>query len=72
MTRKSTAVEFLRDLALRVGAAVTVVAIFVALGYVNRTDLFGLSSVLGNQGAFFAAAFALVGLVALGWVGIRQ
>ncbi|WP_255151081.1 hypothetical protein [Halorarius halobius] len=63
---------FLKDLGMRLGAGAVVVGIFFGLGYLNRTDVFGLSAVLGSEGAFFAVAFLLVGLVAVGWMVLMQ
>ena len=64
--------NFLKELGMRLGAAVVVVGSFVGLGYANRTNLFGLSRVLNNQLAFFAIAFLLVGVASLGWVTFQQ
>ncbi|KTG11186.1 hypothetical protein [Haloferax profundi] len=72
MASDSSLERFLMDFGLRAGAAAVVFGIFVGLGYVNRIDLFGLSSTLGSQSAFFAAAFFLVGLVAGGWILFRR
>ena len=68
MARDFTFENFLKDLGMRTGAAVVVVGIFFGLGYINRTDFLGLSSLLGNQLIFFATAFLLVGIVPLGWI----
>ncbi|WP_410765729.1 hypothetical protein [Haloferax sp. DFSO60] len=62
----------LKELGMRTGAAAVVVGVFVGLGYLNRTDFLGLSSALGTQHAFFAAAFLLVGVLSGGWVLIQQ
>lgn len=72
MAREFTLEEFLRDLGLRIGAAAVVLGIFVGLGYAKRTDVLGLSSVLGGPGAFFAAAFLLIGVASVGWIAIRR
>lgn len=72
MARDLTFVNFLKDLGMRVGAAAVVVGVFFGLGYVNRTDFLGLSSLLGNQLAFFAVAFLLVGIVSSGWVAFQR
>jgi hypothetical protein len=54
--------NFLKDLGMRLGAAAVILGIFFGLGYANRTDLLGLSNLLGNQFAFFAVAFFLIGV----------
>ena len=72
MARDLSFENFLRELGLRIGAAAVVVGIFYGVGYINRTGFFGLSRFLDNQVLFFAAAFGLVGLVSLGWIGFQQ
>ncbi|MGB9965695.1 hypothetical protein [Halobacterium sp. CBA1126] len=64
--------SFLRDLGLRLGAAAVVLGVFVGLGYVNRTNLFGLSRLLGSQVVFFAVAFLVIGLVSICWIVFQQ
>lgn len=64
--------NFLKDLGMQIGAATVVVGIFFALGYINRTDLFGLSGLLGNQRVFFAVAFLLVGIVSVCWIVFQR
>lgn len=68
MAPDTTLKSFLSDLGMRLGAAAVVVGIFFGLSYLNRTDLFGLSRLLGNQFAFFTVAFLLVGIVSVGWI----
>jgi hypothetical protein len=53
------------DLKMRIGAGAVVIAVFFGLGYVKRTDLLGLVSLLGSGTAFFTAAFGMIGAV---WV----
>jgi hypothetical protein len=57
---------------MRIGAAAVVVCVFFGLGYVNRTDLFGLSGLLDNQLVFFAVAFVLVGIASVCWVVFQR
>jgi uncharacterized membrane protein len=68
MSRDLTLYNFLKELGMRIGAAAIVLGIFFGLGYVNRTDLLGLSGFLGTQFVFFAVAFPLVGIVSVGWI----
>jgi len=68
MARDLSVGNFLRELSMRAGAAVVVVGIFVGLGFLNRTDLFGLSNLLGTQVAFTGVAFLLLGIVSGGWI----
>ncbi|WP_248897430.1 hypothetical protein [Haloplanus halobius] len=70
MARDLTLRNFLRDLRLRLGAAAVVVGIFFGLGYLNRIDFLG--GVLDSQAAFFGAAFLLIGIVSLVWIGIQR
>ncbi len=72
MVPEPTLDGFLRDLALRIGAGIVVIGIFFGLGYLNRTDFFGLSDFLGNQSVFFGSAFLLVGIASLGWMMIQR
>jgi hypothetical protein len=72
MSPEPTLKDFLRDLGLRIGAAVVVVSIFFALGYINRVDFLGLSSLLGGQLLVFGGAFLLVSLVSLGWIFLQR
>jgi hypothetical protein len=72
VTRDFPVRSFLTELGMRVGAATAVVAVFFGLGYLNRTNAFGLFGFLGNRLAFFGTAFLLVGLLSLGWVGFRR
>lgn len=64
--------NFLKDLGMRIGAAAVVLCIFFSLGYLNRTDLFGLSSLLGTPLAFFAVAFLLVGVSSVCWIVFQR
>jgi hypothetical protein len=64
--------NFLKDFGMRIGAAAVVVGIFFGLGYIKRTDLLGLSSLLDGQLAFFTAAFVLVTLAAVTWILYQQ
>lgn len=72
MAPAPTLENFLRDLGRRIGAAVVVVSIFFALGYINRVDFLGLSSLLGGQLLVFGGAFVLVSLAALAWICLQQ
>lgn len=72
MARGLTFLNFLKELGMRVAAAAVVLGIFFGLGYANRVNFLGLSSLLGNQGNFFGAAFLLVGLVSLGWIVVQR
>lgn len=72
MAPEPTLENFLRDLGLRIGAAVVVVGIFFGLGYINRTDFLGLSDLLGNQLVFLGGAFLLIGVAALGWMLLQR
>jgi hypothetical protein len=55
----------LKDLGMRVGAALVVISVFFGLGYVKRTDFLGLGSLLESGTAFFTAAFGIIGAL---WV----
>jgi predicted outer membrane lipoprotein len=57
--------DFLKDLSMRVVAALVVIFVFFALGYLRKTNLFGLGALLDSGTAFFAAAFGIIGAV---WV----
>lgn len=72
MARDFTFRNFLQELGMRLGAAVVVVSVFLGVGYFNRTNFFGLSSVLGTQASFFAISLLLIGLFSLSWIGIQQ
>lgn len=72
MSRDLSFKNFLKDLGMRLGAAAIVVGIFFGLGYINRTDLFGLSSLLGNQFVFFAVAFLLIGVCSVCWIVFQR
>jgi hypothetical protein len=52
-----------KDLGIRVGAAIVVISVFFGLGYVKRTDLLGLGSLLESGMAFFTAAFGIIGAI---------
>lgn len=54
---------FLNDLGMRIGAAIVVISVFFGLGYVKRTDLLGLGSLLESSTAFFTAAFGIIGAI---------
>lgn len=68
MAERFTFQNFVRDLGMRLGAAAVVISIFFGLGYIKRTDLLGLSSVLDGQLSFFTAAFLLITMVAVAWI----
>ena len=53
----------LKDIGMRVGAALVVISVFFGLGYVKRTDLLGLGGLLESGTAFFTAAFGIIGAV---------
>jgi predicted outer membrane lipoprotein len=56
---------FLKDLSMRIGAAIVVISVFFGLGYVKKTNFLGLGALLDSGTAFFAAAFGIIGAV---WV----
>ena len=68
MAQRFTFKNFLKDFGMRIGAAAVVVGIFFGLGWANRTNFLGLSSLLDCQLAFFTAAFLLIALVAVAWI----
>lgn len=72
MVSDSNVPDVLKELGMRIGAAVVVVGVFAGLGYVNRTNLFGLSSILDTREAFFAVAFLVIGAVTVGWFAFQQ
>lgn len=72
MARDFTFGSFLKEIGMRIGAAVVVVGVFFGLGYLNRTDFLGLSSILGNRSSFFAVSFVLIGILSLSWLGVQQ
>lgn len=72
MARDLSLRNFLKDLGMRLGAAAIVVGIFLGLGYLNRTNLFGLSSLLDSQLIFFGTAFGLIALASLAWILIQR
>ncbi|WP_311174133.1 hypothetical protein [Halobellus ordinarius] len=72
MARDFTFGNFLKEVGMRLGAAVVVVSVFLGVGYFNRTNFLGLSSVLGTQASFVAVSLALIGLISLSWIGIQQ
>lgn len=72
MARDFTFRNFLKEVGMRLGAAVVVVSVFLGVGYFNRTNFLGLSSVLGTQASFVAVSLLLIGLISLGWIGIQQ
>jgi len=57
--------NFLKDLGMRLGAAAVVV------GYLNRINFFGFSTLLDSQSIFFGTAFGLIGLASLTWIIIQ-
>ena len=72
MARDFTFTNFLKDLGMRVGAAVVVVGVFFGLSYINRTDFLVLSSFLGDQLVFFTVAFLLIGTASSIWIAFRR
>jgi hypothetical protein len=72
MSRDLSFRGFLRDLGARLCAGAVVVGVFFGLGYLDRTDVPGISTLLGTRLGFFATAFALIGTVALGWIAVQQ
>lgn len=68
MSNRFTFQNFVKDLGMRIGAAAVVIGIFFGLGYVKRTDLLVLSSLLNGKLAFFTTAFLLITLVAVAWI----
>jgi len=63
MGRGGSIRDFLKDLGMRVVAALVVISVFFGLGYVKRTNLFGLGALLSSGTAFFAAAFGIIGCI---------
>jgi len=55
--------DFLEDLCRRAVAALVVISLFFALGYLRKTNLFGLGALIDSETAFFAAAFGTIGAV---------
>ncbi|MFC6873516.1 hypothetical protein [Halobellus marinus] len=72
MARDFTFGNFLKEFGMRLGAAVVVVSVFLGVGYFNRTNFFGVASVLGTQASFFAVSLSLIGLISLSWIGIQR
>lgn len=72
MARDLTFKNFLKELGMRLGAAAVVVGVFFGLGYLNRTDFLGLSSLLSNRSSFVAVSFLLIGIISLSWIGIQR
>lgn len=72
MARDWTFEAFLEDFAARIGAAAVVLGIFFGLGYLNRTDVLGLSRLLGTRLGFFVAAFLMVGVASVGWIAFQR
>lgn len=64
--------NFLKEVGLRLGAAVVVVGTFFGLGYANRTEFLGLSTLLADRFVFVAVAFLLVGVASLGWITFQR
>jgi hypothetical protein len=54
---------FLKDLSMRIGAAIVVISVFFGLGYVKRTNFLGLGGLVESGAAFFAAAFGIIGCI---------
>lgn len=54
---------FLEDVGMRAVAAMVVISVFFGLGYLRRTNLFGLGALLDSGTAFFAAAFGTIGCI---------
>lgn len=65
MAEVGTREHLKNDLKMRIGAASLVISVFFGLGYVKRTDLLGLGSLLESGTAFFTAAF---GIIAAVWI----
>lgn len=63
MVRAGSIRGFLEDLGMRAAAALVVISVFFGLGYVKRTNLFGLGALLDSGTAFFAAAFGIIGCI---------
>jgi predicted outer membrane lipoprotein len=61
MANYGTVEGLLRDIGIRVGAAIVVISVFFGLGYVKRTGFLGLGSLLESGTAFFTAAFGIIG-----------
>lgn len=72
MARDLTFESFLKELGMRVGAAAVVVGVFFALGYLNRTNPFGIFNFLSNQLAFVLVVFVLIAVVSVGWITLQR
>lgn len=64
--------NFLKEVGLRLGAAVVVVGTFFSLGYANRTDFLGVSALLNDRLTFFVVAFFVIGIASLGWIALQK
>lgn len=64
MAERGTIRHLVKDLGMRLAAAVVVIGIFFGLGYLKSNNILGLRGLLKSETAFFAAAFGLVGVVA--------
>ncbi len=63
MVRAGSIRGFLEDVGMRAVAAMVVISVFFGLGYLRRTNLFGLGALLDSGTAFFAAAFGIIGCI---------
>jgi hypothetical protein len=63
MVDKGSFENLLKELGMRAVAALVVIFVFFGLGYIKRTNLFGLGALLDSGTAFFAAAFGTIGAV---------
>jgi hypothetical protein len=72
MDRDSTLRNFLREVAMRIGAAAVVFGVFVGVGYLSRTDAFGLNNLLGDSTAFFVVGFLVVAALSVSWILIQR
>lgn len=72
MDRDLSLRHLLREVAMRVAAAAVVFGVFVGVGYLSRTDAFGLSDLLGDSTAFFVVGFLVVAALSVGWILLQR
>jgi hypothetical protein len=64
--------NLLKDLGMRLGAAVAAVSLFFTVAFIRQIDLFGLGRLLDTDVAFFTAVFVLAAAVSAAWIVYRQ
>jgi hypothetical protein len=72
MGRDLSLKNLFRELAMRVGAAAVVFGVFVGVGYLSRTEAFGLATLLDDRATFFTVAFLLIGCLSIAWMLIQR